>query len=404
MKARMGNVMVGAIMMCVMAAVNFASADIAWVHIHDPGVPGHEGFAGYMSRHETTNAQYCEFLNAAKGTSDIAVSGNNVIGASGSNTGADFVGQVYYNLAGQGIPENGATNGGAARINYSGGVFSVDSGFEDHPVTYVSWYGATAFCNYYGYRLPTEWEWQGVADYDGTYTYGCGTSINNSIANYDGSTHPDGTTVVGSFGTYGYEMCDMAGNVWEWTSSFSPFYPLDDYYRGIRGGAWYTHGYYCAVSIRDQYYTNGTSTNIGFRACRSELPVSIDIKPGSCPNPLNVKDKGLLSVAICGSEDFDVWTIDTASIRLEGVAPVRSSYEDVSTPVTNGAQPCECTTAGPDGQLDLTLKFNVQDIAAALGQVNNGDELELTLIGVLDEIFGGTPIEGTDCIVIQGAK
>ena len=130
------------------------------------------------------------------------------------------------------------------------------------------------------------------------------------------------------------------------------------------------------------------------------IGVPIDIKPGSCPNPLNVKDKGVLSVAILGSEDFDVWTVDVASIRLEGVAPVRSSYEDVSTPVADGADVCECTTAGPDGQLDLTLKFNVQDIVTALGQVNDGDELELTLIGALDEVFGGTPIEGTDCVVI----
>ena len=158
-----------------------------------------------------------------------------LLGASGSNSGADFVGQVYYDLAGPGYTYDGATNGGAARINYSGGVFTVDSGFENHPVTYVSWYGATAFCNYYGYRLPTEWEWQAVADYDGSYTYGCGTTINNSIANYFGSTHPDGTTAVGAFGTYGYGMCDMAGNVWEWTSSCS-YSDCSGGCRVLRGG------------------------------------------------------------------------------------------------------------------------------------------------------------------------
>ena len=188
---------------------------IAWVSIDDPG-----GFSGQMSKYETTNDQYCQFLNAALASGDITVSGSTVYGANGSNSGADFVGQVYYDLAGTGITHNGATNGGAARIQYSGSVFSVDSSFENHPVTYVSWYGATAFCNYYGYRLPTDyWEWRVVADYDGSFTYGCGTTINNSMANYSGSIHPNGTTIVGAFGTYGYGMCDMAGNLWEWTSS-----------------------------------------------------------------------------------------------------------------------------------------------------------------------------------------
>jgi hypothetical protein len=50
--------------------------------------------------------------------------------------------------------------------------------------------------------------------------------------------------------------------------------------------------------------------------------VPINIKPGSCPNPLNVKNKGVLPVAILGMEEFDVPMIDVASIRLEGVAPM----------------------------------------------------------------------------------
>jgi len=129
--------------------------------------------------------------------------------------------------------------------------------------------------------------------------------------------------------------------------------------------------------------------------------IAIDFKPGSCPNPLNVKSKGVLPVAIIGLEDFDVFNIDPASIRLEDIPAVRSSYEDVATPVPDGAEICECTIEGPDGYLDLTLKFNVQEIVAALvaelGEVNDGEELELTLTGVLND---GTPIEGKDCILI----
>jgi len=161
-------------------------------------------------------------------------------------------------------------------------------------------------------------------------------------------------------------------------------------------------------------YENGDPIDLGFYVhgnvpiylATSVHEVPIHIKPGSCPNPLNVKDKGLLSVAILGLEDFDVLTIDTASIRLEGVAPVRSSYEDVATPMPDGAEVCECTTEGLDGHLDLVLKFNVQDIVAALGIVNDSDVLQLTLSGVLADAFGETPIEGTDCIVIiaKGGK
>lgn len=153
---------------------------------------------------------------------------------------------------------------GAARINYNGGVFSVDSGFENHPITYASWYGATAFCNYYGYRLPTEWEWQAVADYTGSFVYGCGTDINNSIANYYSSTHPDGTTTVGAFGAYGYGMCDMAGNVCEWTSS------LLDLFSGyaICGGRWFDNSSGCSVRVRFYCYPDSPGYELGFRVCR----------------------------------------------------------------------------------------------------------------------------------------
>jgi hypothetical protein len=126
--------------------------------------------------------------------------------------------------------------------------------------------------------------------------------------------------------------------------------------------------------------------------------VAVDIKPGSCPNPLNVKSKGVLPVAILGSEDFDVYSIDIASIRLADVAPIRSSYEDVGTPLVD-ANECECSTEGPDGYLDLTLKFETQMIVEAIGEVNHGDELVLELTGVLSD---ETPIEGSDCIVIRG--
>ena len=132
--------------------------------------------------------------------------------------------------------------------------------------------------------------------------------------------------------------------------------------------------------------------------------VQVDIKPGSCPNPLNVKSKGVLPAAILGGSGFDVSQIDPASVMLEGVAPLRWSYEDVAAPVEPflGKQDCyeDCEEVYPDGYMDLTLKFDTQEVVAALGEVSDGDCLVLTLSGQLMEEFGGTEISGEDVIVI----
>lgn len=64
------------------------------------------------------------------------------------------------------------------------------------------------------------------------------------------------------------------------------------------------------------------------------LEVPVDIRPTSCPNPLNVGEKGVLPVAILGTSSFDVTKVDPASVRLEGVAPLRSALEDVGAPFT----------------------------------------------------------------------
>jgi formylglycine-generating enzyme required for sulfatase activity len=253
-------------------------AGMVWVAINDPGIGGGRvGFNGEMSKYETTNAQYCQFLNAALASGDIVVDVNDVLGASGTNTGQDFVGELYYDGDGVGDTNSGAfAGGGAARIHYSGGVFAVDSGFENHPVTYANWYGAVAFCNYYGYRLPTEWEWQAAADYKGNYIYGCGTTIDTNMANYYNTYHPYGTTAVGAYGPYGYELYDTAGNVFEWTSS--SFYDYSLGIRCIRGGSWDRADIDCRVSgegFWGHWFHDAVDAtySIGFRACRGEAPV-----------------------------------------------------------------------------------------------------------------------------------
>jgi formylglycine-generating enzyme required for sulfatase activity len=148
---------------------------MVWVEIDDSGAgmkdfngtpitPG--GFRGEMSKYETTNAQYCQYLNAALASNDIFVdSGGDVIGNSGPYSGLSYF-STYPSAS-------------WSQITYSGGTFSVrsrdGSSMSVHPVVMVSWYGATAFCNYYGYRLPTEWEWQQAAtggNPEDTYPWG----------------------------------------------------------------------------------------------------------------------------------------------------------------------------------------------------------------------------------------
>jgi formylglycine-generating enzyme required for sulfatase activity len=253
--------------------VGTTQPDITWVTINDSGAGMKDesgnpismgGFVGQMSMYETTNAEYCEFLNTLFANDQIIVM-NNYIYASTDTS----LTQYYYYLAGEGQTSDGAADGGAAHINFYHARFSVDSGFERYPVTYVTWFGAMAFANYYGWRLPTEWEWQAVADYNGTYNYGCGITINNTIANYLGSNHPYGISSVRAFGSYGYELCAMAGNVMEWTSSkYEPeqVFALD---RVLRGGGWDHADSSCKVSYRWSHYDPiFRACDAGFRVCR----------------------------------------------------------------------------------------------------------------------------------------
>lgn len=133
----------------------------------------------------------------------------------------------------------------------------------------------------------------------------------------------------------------------------------------------------------------------------------VDIKPQACPNLLNVKSKGVLPVAILGTEDFDVTTVDPVSIRLTGVAPLRSSFEDVSTafyPLLGKESEFDCTEEGPDGFLDLVLKFDTQEVVEALetelGELADGAVIILPLTGNLLEEYCGTPIIGEDVVII----
>lgn len=132
------------------------------------------------------------------------------------------------------------------------------------------------------------------------------------------------------------------------------------------------------------------------------IDVNLDIHPTSCPNPLSPNSKGVLPVSINGSEDFDVNEIDLSTVTLEGVSPVNSSIEDVSTPFeTNLEEPLDpysCTTAGPDGYNDLTLKFDYEELRSVLGELNREDVITLSISG---QLLDGTEFLGTDIVVVK---
>ena len=81
---------------------------------------------------------------------------------------------------------------------------------------------------------------------------------------------------------------------------------------------------------------------------------------------------------------------------------MRSSIKDVATPFepfTGKEDPFDCTTDGPDGFDDLTLKFGTVDLRSELGlDVLPVDEV--VVLGVKGELFDGTPFVGEDVIQI----
>lgn len=127
--------------------------------------------------------------------------------------------------------------------------------------------------------------------------------------------------------------------------------------------------------------------------------VQFDMHPNSCPNPFNPRSQGVTPAAILGTPGLDVTTIDISTIRLLGVAPQSWGFEDVATPDAPNAPVCQCNSDGPDGTTDLVLKFNTQALAAALGPVNFGDVITVT---VTFSLRNGTQLSGQDCIVIRG--
>ena len=134
------------------------------------------------------------------------------------------------------------------------------------------------------------------------------------------------------------------------------------------------------------------------------LRVSIDIKPGSCPNSFNIKEKGVLPVAIMGDCTLKASAIDPQSIVLsryggaDGVKPIRSSIDDVGSASTKTCS-CGFKSGREDRKPDLNLKFDSQEVVKKLGIKKNEGCIRVTITGTVkskDAALNGKKIIGTD--------
>jgi formylglycine-generating enzyme required for sulfatase activity len=244
---------------------------------------------------DVTNRQYAEFLNqaAADGTVQIGevevLEGEiarDVVGAHGFYPGDPFQGYDHELpiTAGQKLYYPFRENG--ARIRFDGEHFSSIPEYANHPATMVTWFGAQAYCEYYGGRLPLEAEWEKAArgtSQAGEYArpFPWGSEIEGNYANYYssfdlfekifgklGNTTPVGFYNGKAYGGYQtrdqaspYGLYDMAGNVWQWTGNDYP----KQHYRYLRGGSFYSYEVDLRVWKRNSAAPAYYAPDVGFR-------------------------------------------------------------------------------------------------------------------------------------------
>jgi formylglycine-generating enzyme required for sulfatase activity len=172
---------------------------------------------------------------------------------------------------------------------------------EDHPVNCIDWARASAFCEASGKRLPSEAEWELAArgERGSTYPWGeaapsgervnaCGAECSRMLSErlekagrgpwpsmYPGDDTFSATAPVGkrTAGATELGVFDLAGNVWEWTSSHYCRYDepeCGDSRRVIRGGGWDTVESQDVRSARRlPSAPSARSWSVGFRCAKS---------------------------------------------------------------------------------------------------------------------------------------
>jgi hypothetical protein len=118
--------------------------------------------------------------------------------------------------------------------------------------------------------------------------------------------------------------------------------------------------------------------------------VDEDIKPGEEPNTFSRVSRDPLPVAIVGETELDVSKVNMETLKLEGIAPMNCSLEDVCS--LEGV-------SGKDGCCDMVMKFDSRKLAKldVIRHAAKGSTVPLTITGILAD---GTKFEGTDYVVI----